>query len=263
MSNTATSRVTAFALVAVAPPAIVVGVVRGLRERGSASVQAIMGVLCIYLLMGMLWAFVYGSLDRLGGDPFFANGVTATASRCLYFSFTTLTTVGYGDLTARSNLGHTLAVTEALIGPDLPCHRRRPARLGPGAQAGPHPVRTMPPARRVRSVGPAVNTVERLLCRLSLHDERSVRSALADPGLSALDPKTQALVGLGAAARPWMPRPSPCGSWSSWPTAREPARKRSWACCLRSLRWWATRRTVAVAPRLALALGYDVEDPEP
>jgi hypothetical protein len=116
VSNAATSRVTAFALVAIAPPAIVVGVIRGLRERGGASVQAIMGVLCIYLLMGMLWACLYGSIDRLGGDPFFANGASATASHCLYFSFTTLTTVGYGDLTARSNLGHTLAVTEALIG---------------------------------------------------------------------------------------------------------------------------------------------------
>jgi hypothetical protein len=37
-------------------------------------------------------------------------------SECLYFSFTTLTTVGYGDLTARTDLGHTLAVFEALIG---------------------------------------------------------------------------------------------------------------------------------------------------
>jgi hypothetical protein len=116
VSNAGASRVTAFTLVSIAPPAIVVGVIRGLRERGGATIQAIMGVLCIYLLMGMLWAFLYGSIDRLGGDPFFASGVPATASRCLYFSFTTLTTVGYGDLTARSNLGHTLAVTEALIG---------------------------------------------------------------------------------------------------------------------------------------------------
>jgi hypothetical protein len=115
-SNAAISRITAFALVAIAPPAIVVGVVRGLRERGSATVQAIMGVLCIYLLMGMLYAFLYGSIDRLGGDPFFTGGAAADASNCLYFSFTTLTTVGFGDLTARSNLGHTVAVTEALMG---------------------------------------------------------------------------------------------------------------------------------------------------
>jgi hypothetical protein len=37
-------------------------------------------------------------------------------SRCQYFSFTTLATVGYGDLTARSNFGHTLSVFEAVIG---------------------------------------------------------------------------------------------------------------------------------------------------
>jgi hypothetical protein len=116
VANAATSRITAFALVAIAPPAIVVGVIRGLRERGGATVQAIMGVLCIYLLMGMICAFLYGAIDRLGGDPFFSGAAPATVSNCLYFSFTTLTTVGYGDLTARSNLGHTLAVSEALIG---------------------------------------------------------------------------------------------------------------------------------------------------
>jgi len=46
----------------------------------------------------------------------FADGVSATTSNCLYFSFTTLTTVGYGDVLTSSNLGHTIAVTEALVG---------------------------------------------------------------------------------------------------------------------------------------------------
>ena len=110
------ARVASCALVAIAPPAIVVGVVRGLREAGSATLQAVMGVLCIYLLIGMMCAFLYGAIDQLGGAPFFADDVAATASRCLYFSFTTLTTVGYGDLTARSNLGHTIAISEALVG---------------------------------------------------------------------------------------------------------------------------------------------------
>ena len=49
-------------------------------------------------------------------DPFFAGGQPATVARCLYFSFTSLTTVGYGDFTARTNLGHTLSVSEALLG---------------------------------------------------------------------------------------------------------------------------------------------------
>jgi hypothetical protein len=103
-------------LVALAPPAIVVGVVRTLRARGAVTLEAVFGVLCVYLLLGMFFAFVYGSIDHLGGSPFFAGDQQASVARCLYFSFTTLTTVGYGDLTARSNLGHTLSVSEALLG---------------------------------------------------------------------------------------------------------------------------------------------------
>jgi hypothetical protein len=104
-------------LVVFAPPAVVIGVLRGLRRRGGAvTVQAVLGVLCIYLLMGMFCASLFGAIDRLGGQPFFADGIAATTSNCLYFSFTTLTTVGYGDLTARTALGHTLAVSEALVG---------------------------------------------------------------------------------------------------------------------------------------------------
>ena len=73
-----------------------------------------MGVVCLFILLGMFFAFLYGAIGRLGGS-FFAQGDPATVARCLYFSFTTLT-VGYGDLTAASNLGHTLSVTEALTG---------------------------------------------------------------------------------------------------------------------------------------------------
>jgi hypothetical protein len=103
-------------VVSVGPPAIAVGLVRLLRRRGVVTIQAVLGVLCIYLLLGMLFAYVYGAIDRLGGAPFFASGIEATLPRLLYFSFTTLTTTGYGDFTARSNLGHTLAVSEGLLG---------------------------------------------------------------------------------------------------------------------------------------------------
>jgi hypothetical protein len=103
-------------LVSLAPPAIVVGVARTLRARQGVTLEAVFGVLCVYLLLGMLFASVYGSIDRLGGSPFFAGGQSASVAECLYYSFTTLTTVGYGDLTARTNLGHTLSVSEALIG---------------------------------------------------------------------------------------------------------------------------------------------------
>jgi hypothetical protein len=103
-------------LVALAPAAIVVGVVRDLRARQSVTIQAVLGVLCVYLLIGMFFAFVYGALGHLGKAPFFTGAQQSSVASCLYYSFTTLTTVGYGDLTARSNLGHTLSVFEALLG---------------------------------------------------------------------------------------------------------------------------------------------------
>jgi hypothetical protein len=110
------SRIANALLVALAPPAIIVGVVRSLRARQSVTLEAVFGVLCVYILLGMFFASVYGTIDRFGGSPFFSTGQPATLSNCLYFSFTSLTTVGFGDLTARSNLGHTLSVFEALLG---------------------------------------------------------------------------------------------------------------------------------------------------
>jgi Ion channel len=111
----AAPRIANLLLVVLAPPVVVLGVIRSLRAHSGVTVEAVFGVLCLYILVGMLFAAIYGTIDRLGHD-FFANSAQATPSNCLYFSFTTLTTVGYGDLTARSNLGHTLSVLEALLG---------------------------------------------------------------------------------------------------------------------------------------------------
>jgi hypothetical protein len=114
--DSAATRAVNAVLVALAPPVIVVGIVRDLRARQTVTVQAVFGVLCVYLLMGMFFAFVYGAIGRAGDGAFFAGNQPATVASCLYYSFTTLTTVGYGDLTARANLGHTLSVFEALLG---------------------------------------------------------------------------------------------------------------------------------------------------
>jgi len=103
-------------LVATAPPAVVIGVARNLRNTGAVTLTAVFGVLCLYLLVGLVFAFSFVAVQNLGGAPFFANGDAATSTRSIYFSFATMTTVGFGDFTARSNLGHTLSVTEALLG---------------------------------------------------------------------------------------------------------------------------------------------------
>jgi hypothetical protein len=103
-------------LVIAAPPAVVIGVVRHLRAAGAVTVIVVAGVLCLYMLIGLFFAFTYSAIQNLGGAPFFAGGAAATSAQSVYFSFVTLTTVGYGDLTARTNLGRTLAVSEALLG---------------------------------------------------------------------------------------------------------------------------------------------------
>jgi hypothetical protein len=110
-----TVRVANLLLVTLAPPAVALGTIRTMSRRNVVTVEAVLGVLCLYLLIGMFFAALYSFIDHLDGT-FFAQNVSATTARCLYFSFTTLTTVGYGDLTANSNLGHTLSISEALVG---------------------------------------------------------------------------------------------------------------------------------------------------
>ena len=137
------ARLMSAAVAALAPPAVALGVIRNLRERGRVGVDAVAGVITLYMLLGMMWAFVYGAIAEFSGE-FFAQDVTATVSRCLYFSFTTLTTVGYGDYTAKTDLGHTLAVFEALLGQIYlvtvvslivgNLGRARPNRLAPGKE---------------------------------------------------------------------------------------------------------------------------------
>jgi hypothetical protein len=114
--DVATVSVADFLLVAVGPPAILIGVIRRLKATRAVTVEAVIGVISVYLLIGMAFAFLYAAIDRLGSEPFFTQSVVATASRFQYYSFTTLATVGYGDLTASSNVGHTLSVFEALLG---------------------------------------------------------------------------------------------------------------------------------------------------
>jgi hypothetical protein len=99
-------------LVVVAPIAIVRSVIR----RQFIDGRTILAALCIYVLLGMFWAFAFTAVSNTGSTSFFAQPVVPTSADFLYFSFITQLTVGYGDLTAATNLGRACAVLEALIG---------------------------------------------------------------------------------------------------------------------------------------------------
>jgi hypothetical protein len=109
-------RIVAVLLVALAPIAIVRGVVRGVRTEGAVTMHTMFGVLCVYLLIGMLFAYAYGLVGDAQSQPFFASGIDPDISDYLYFSFATMTTVGYGDLAAATDLGRSVAIAEALTG---------------------------------------------------------------------------------------------------------------------------------------------------
>jgi hypothetical protein len=78
--------------------------------------QALYAAVSAYLLIGLMFTEYYAALDVLAPGPFFANGQPANNQTLQYFSFTTLTTLGYGDFTAVGSLGRAIAVLEALTG---------------------------------------------------------------------------------------------------------------------------------------------------
>jgi hypothetical protein len=103
-------------LVILAPAAILLGMVRQFRAVGHVTLTTMFAVLCVYLLLGMAFGFLYGLVSAIQDAQFFSEGQREDQSDFLYFSFTTLTTTGYGDFTAATSLGRSLAITEALIG---------------------------------------------------------------------------------------------------------------------------------------------------
>ncbi|HEX6585695.1 MAG TPA: potassium channel family protein [Solirubrobacterales bacterium] len=97
------------------PPVIVSGLVKQFREAGGVTLQTMFGVLCLYLLIGLMFGVAYATIDEISVTGFFTQG-TSQRDDFLYFSYSTLSTVGYGDLTAATDLGRSLAITEALLG---------------------------------------------------------------------------------------------------------------------------------------------------
>jgi Ion channel len=109
-------RLLGFPIVLLAPTVIVIGIVRHVRATGVITFRTMFGVLCVYLLIGNAFAFAYGIVSAADEGAFFAQIEGGDQSDFLYFSFVTLTTIGFGDLTAAADLGRALAVTEALVG---------------------------------------------------------------------------------------------------------------------------------------------------
>jgi hypothetical protein len=103
------------ALLAVTAGVILAGLVRLVVERGVV-LQAVFGALAVYVLVGLSFAFLVGALATGVSGPYFQSGTDASQTARVYFSFTALTTTGFGDYTAATRAGRALAVLEMLVG---------------------------------------------------------------------------------------------------------------------------------------------------
>jgi hypothetical protein len=110
------ARLVNVSLTALATFAIARALYRSVTERRIVTLKPVLGVVCIYLLLGMLFSFTYGAIAAIDSGPFFSAGFDGDSSDFVYFSFVTLTTVGYGDLTASDEVGRAVAILEALAG---------------------------------------------------------------------------------------------------------------------------------------------------
>jgi ion channel len=78
--------------------------------------ETILGSVCIFVLVGLMFGFIYLAIDTVSSHPFFQQAGTHDQGEFLYFSFVVLTTLGFGDLAPTEGLPQALVVVEALLG---------------------------------------------------------------------------------------------------------------------------------------------------
>ena len=103
------------AMMLLVPVAILRKIGKEFSEEG-VDLEVVLGALCAYLYIGAYFSFLYDVMARISKSPFFAQPGADSKLNYLYFSFITLTTTGYGDISPAFGPGRMIAVTEAVIG---------------------------------------------------------------------------------------------------------------------------------------------------
>jgi len=97
-------------------------ILRGIHREVGVSADSVYGAFCGYLLLGLAFAHVFCLLELLEPGSFRGAGFSIQLRDdrrhflLVYFSFPTLTTVGYGDITPSSDAARSLAMIEAILG---------------------------------------------------------------------------------------------------------------------------------------------------
>jgi hypothetical protein len=91
-------------------------ILRAVLSETQVGFRTILGAISVYATFGILFTFLYAALDRIQSTPFFGTGASVKGGDFIFFSFTTLTTTGYGDLVPAAQPGKMFAGLEMLIG---------------------------------------------------------------------------------------------------------------------------------------------------
>lgn len=85
---------------------------------GPITLNKLIGSICIYFLIGLIWALLYLSVDLLTINTFagISEGSSAHIWTYVYFSFVTLSTLGFGDIVPINELARSLVYLEAISG---------------------------------------------------------------------------------------------------------------------------------------------------
>jgi hypothetical protein len=76
----------------------------------------IMGAICAYFLMGLVWSFAYSTLEFFQPGSFQMPQGAVNQATFTYYSYVTLTTLGYGEITPISAPARSFAILEAMMG---------------------------------------------------------------------------------------------------------------------------------------------------
>src|SRR3954469_15590809 len=91
-------------------------VLRAVVTEEQVGFRTILGAISVYIILGLLFTFVYVAVDKLQGTPLFGASTPVQRGDFLFFSLTTLTTTGYGNLVPAGQPGKMLAAMEMLMG---------------------------------------------------------------------------------------------------------------------------------------------------
>ena len=95
-------------------------IIKRVFDKGDVTTEKLVGAVIIYLLIGVIWGNAYVALSIINENSFHFNNPPANLFKLhkelIYYSFITLTTVGFGDITALTPMAKSFTILEACIG---------------------------------------------------------------------------------------------------------------------------------------------------